>query len=210
MGSPSLAARAPRARRPQTARQRRGQLLNRVIVFVLVADVLALVTIEINHADRPEVTTASGGEASGALVQEDLGRLKDQLPAAEFPRTGQRSQTVGGSQLTLHSFQLPATGTTAGATPKSGHVFAAADVEGCTGAEVRGGAAKIDAQRFRFELGDGTKIPAGTAVKTPALTPATVPAGKCTRGWISFEVPQGKRNGFLVYAGTSEIRWTVP
>ena len=210
VGAPSVATR-PRSRRPQTARQRRTQLLNRVIAFVLLADVVVLLTIEINGADRPEVTTASGAGVSGALVQQDLDRLKNQVPVTtEPPRIGQRSQTIGGSQLTLYSFQLPATGLASGASPRPGNVFAAADVEGCSGPTVRGGAAKIDAQRFRFELSDGTKIPAGAPIKTPALSAVAVPAGKCTRGWVTFEVPEGKRNGFLVYSGSSEIRWTVP
>jgi hypothetical protein len=209
---PTLAARAPG---PKPARARRRLVVNRVIAFILLADVVVLLTNQINHTDRPKVATGAGGtsaargDSSGQAIDDDLVRTGTLIRTAQFPTTGQRSQTVGGNQLTMYSFELPASATTAGANAKAGSVLAAADVEGCANPAVKGGGAKIDAQRFRLELPDGTKILAGSAAKSPALPPATIPAGKCIRGWISFEVPLGKRPAFLIYSGTSEIRWSL-
>jgi hypothetical protein len=141
--------------------------------------------------------------------------LATQLPTAQNAvavpttqaRSGDRSQVVSGVRVTLQTFELPASGTTAGATPRAGTVFAAADIEACSSADAA--SPIVAAGRFRLELPDGTRIPAGTAAKSPALPAAIIPKGKCVRGWTSYEVPQGKRAAFLVYAGTSELRWTL-
>ena len=204
------------AEAPDQKRKRRRRTVNRAIAFVLVADVLALLIVEINHADRPKVTKAGAGESTGVVVDQALGQLAAQLPAAQSAqaaqtpaRTGERSQTVGGIRLTLQTFELPASATTAGATARAGTVFAAADVEACSSSDAGGASPIVAAERFRLELPDGTRIPASAAAKSPAFPAATIPKGKCVRGWTSFEVPQGKRASFLVYSGTSELRWAL-
>ena len=206
------------AEAPDQKRTRRRRTVNRAITFVLVADVLALLIVEINHADRPKVTKAGAGESTGVVVDQAMARLTAQLPAAQTAqsaqtpqpaRTGERSQTVGGVRLTLQTFELPATATTAGAAARAGTVFAAADIEACSSSDVGGASPIVASERFRLELPDGTRIPASAAAKSPAFPAATIPKGKCVRGWTSFEVPQAKRASFLVYSGTSELRWAL-
>jgi hypothetical protein len=206
------------AEAPEQKQKRRRRTVNRTIAFVLVADVLALLIVEINHADRPKVTKAGAGESTGVVVDQALARLAAQLPtaqtaqtapAAQPARTGERSQMAGGVRITLQTFELPATATTAGAAPKGGTVFAAADIEACSSSGSSGASPIVAAERFRLELPDGTRIPAGAAAKSPALPATTIPKGQCVRGWTTFEVPQGKRAAFLVYAGTSELRWAL-
>src|SRR5205085_2280504 len=82
---------------------------------------------------------------------------------------GERSQTVGGVRLTLQTFELPATATTAGAAARAGTVFAAADIEACSSSDVGGASPIVASERFRLELPDGTRIPASAAAKSPPL-----------------------------------------
>ena len=202
---------------PEEARRRRRRNVNRTIAFVLLADVLALLVVEINHADRPKVSKTSA-ESTGVVVDQALAALATQLPSAQASptsptsdaaRTGGRSQTVGGVRMTLQTFEQPASGTSAGATPSSGTVFAAADIEACSSSTTGTASPIIAAERFRLELTDTTRVGAGPAAKSPAFPAGTIPGGKCVRGWTSFEVPQGKRAAFLVYSGTSELRWAL-
>jgi hypothetical protein len=200
---------------PDQKRRRRSRSVNRAIALVLLADVLALLIVEMNHTDRPRVAKGGGADSTGVVVDQALGRLAAQLPTAQSTqttqpgRTGERSQSVGGIRITLYTFESPASATTAGAAPRAGTVLAAADVEACSSSETGTASPIVAAERFRLELPDGTRVPAGTAVKSPALPAATIPKGKCVRGWASFEVPQGKRPAFLVYSGTSELRWAL-
>jgi hypothetical protein len=54
---------------------------------VLLADVLALVIVEINHADRPKVAKSGGGESTGVVVDQQIARLSAQLNTFAVPTT---------------------------------------------------------------------------------------------------------------------------
>ena len=68
-------------------RRRRRRTVNRTIAFVLVADVLALLIVEINHADRPKVAKPGPGESTGVVVDQQIARLSAQLPIVAVPST---------------------------------------------------------------------------------------------------------------------------
>ena len=75
------------AEAPDQRRQRRRRTVNRAITFVLVADVLALLVVEMNHTDRPKVTKAGAGESTGVVVDQQIARLATQLTSVAVPST---------------------------------------------------------------------------------------------------------------------------
>ena len=75
------------AEAPDQRRKRRRRTVNRAITFVLVADVLALLIVEINHADRPKVAKGGTGDSTAVVVDQQIARLSAQLPSLTVPTT---------------------------------------------------------------------------------------------------------------------------
>jgi hypothetical protein len=75
------------AEAPDQRRKRRRRTVNRAISFVLVADVLALLIVEINHADRPKVAKGTTGDSAAVVVDQQIARLSAQLPSLAVPST---------------------------------------------------------------------------------------------------------------------------
>ena len=75
------------AEAPDQKRKRRSRTVNRAIAFVLLADVLALLIVEINHADRPKVAKGGTGESAGVFVDQEIARLATQLTSFAVPLT---------------------------------------------------------------------------------------------------------------------------
>jgi len=63
-----------------------------MIAFVLLADVLALVIVEINHADRPSVTGAN--DSTAVVLDHALSNLSTQLAATATTRPGTNYRTT--------------------------------------------------------------------------------------------------------------------
>jgi hypothetical protein len=134
-------------------------------------------------------------------------------PTATLPTTGtvvpmgMKVDTSKGS-VTVHAFVLPA-GPGSEATPFPGDVYGAADVEACAGptADNRTG---VTPAAFHLEIGHFTVHPAKADAKEPALATTPLKAGQCTRGWITFEVPEGSKVAYVIFTGTKVVAWRVP
>jgi hypothetical protein len=186
-------------RRPQVEwRSEIRGLLNRVIAVVVVANVILILVTQFGD-DEPSTSTSTNASTPVPASTAPGPRLAQ--PAA----TG-RTQTVGGARLTLHTFQFPASGVASSAKPRSGNAFAAADIEGCAASA---GVTKFDRLRFLVELSDQRRFQSISGVRQPALAPPDLTPGQCARGWVGFEVPQGARPAFLVYQGSSTVRWPI-
>ena len=85
--------------------------------------------------------------------------------------------------------------------------FAAIEAEICAG---RRAPARATAEGFRIEMVDGSRRGRSfLGPKEPALTGDRLVPGACVRGWVNFEVPQGRRPAYVVYQGSSLVRWAA-
>ncbi len=82
------------AQRPSEKRARRRRTVNRLIAFVLVADVLALVIVEINHADRPSVSKGGGNDGTAVVLDQAMARLATQLSSTSTTGTASGYRTT--------------------------------------------------------------------------------------------------------------------
>jgi hypothetical protein len=111
-------------------------------------------------------------------------------------QVGESVRTAAGNTVILHSWN--------GAVP-GGRV--AGDVEVCA----TGSAAQVDPSLFSLVLGDATSQPpdTGPGGPVPAFTSRGLVTGQCQRGWITFALPAGQAAAFLVFRGTTVIRWSL-
>jgi hypothetical protein len=90
----------------------------------------------------------------------------------------------------------------------NGFKYIAAEVKGCSGPHEKN--LSFEPAYFLLKLDDGTMHDHGAGAKKPELAGATVPAGKCLSGWVTFTVPDGALPTGVVYDGSSRTTWTVP
>jgi hypothetical protein len=198
---------------PRVDPARLGRLLNTIIGIVLVADVIALITVEINHASRPKVTNTSAapakGPASAVALDQALSNSGAQSSPGQNLPTSDRAQTIGSAVLRLLAFEPSAFGTSATVTTMAGTTLAAANIQACSQAASASTGLRVDPALFRLELPDGTRIGPTQPAKTPPLPSTTVAQGRCATGWVTFPVAQNKRPSVLVYGGPQEVRWRL-
>lgn len=127
-------------------------------------------------------------------------------PVGVIVALGTPVDTSKGS-IVVHAFVVPISASTA--TPFPGDVFAAADVEACGGphADATTG---ITPARIHLQVGRYSIPPSATPQRQPALRDSPLPPGRCVRGWVTFELPQGARPAYVVFQGTEVIGWRIP
>jgi hypothetical protein len=148
---------------------------------------------------RPSTTTTAAPAASGGSTTSSTS------PPGPPLRIGENGTTRDGNTIRVLSYQQPVAGTVLEAG--AGQEFAAVEAEVCAG---RRSVPRVSPDSFKVELTDGSRrgrIYFGP--KEPQLADTSLPTGQCARGWISFEVPEGKRPAFVVFQGSSVIRWSA-
>jgi hypothetical protein len=118
---------------------------------------------------------------------------------------GERSETREGNVIQMVAFVQPLR---AGVIePGVGMEFAAVEAEICAGP---GGAQRVSPEAIHVELADGTRRGRSFfGPKEPALAETRLAGGDCVRGWVNFEVPEGVRPAYVVFSGSSVVRWTA-
>jgi hypothetical protein len=123
--------------------------------------------------------------------------------------------TSGDSRVTLYAWEQPANLPQApsgisGPQPGAGAEFAAADVEECASDQAR---QQITANPFTYKVvgPDNVHHSADPGYRMPPFNGATLYAGDCVRGWVTFQVPVGQRPAYLQWEGFSgggpPLRW---
>ena len=93
-------------------------------------------------------------------------------------------------------------------SPGKGREYYAAEVRACSGPNEKG--LTFQKQYFLLEMPDKTVHDPGLGVKRPELIGGEVPAGGCLDGWVTFTIPEGRKPAFVVYDGSSQMKWRVP
>jgi hypothetical protein len=104
-------------------------------------------------------------------------------------------KTPTGNFITLYSVKT-----------SSGH--ASADIKVCTSSHTPAGTMVVPSF-YSLRLSNGSSVPPGAAVKTPALVMTPLGPLKCARGWLSFAVPKGASPAALVYTYGAPIVWQL-
>lgn len=151
------------------------------------------------------IACGSTGNDQGSSSQESSDVEETAASDNTKAQTTQQGLSIGetaafpyGDTVTLYSYTSPAQATHPEVwTPSPGSQYAVIDVEGCGGTQ-----AVPDAQGesltsvfspdfFALQMPDNTRLEPTVGVVEPALEAVDIPAGKCVRGNVSFEVPQG-------------------
>ena len=103
-------------------------------------------------------------------------------------RLGVSAKTAKGSVI-VHAYDA-AVAPTSQATPEAGKKFVAIDAEGCAGSEADE-TTGIDPLLFYLQFQAQPYYPLPTGVKEPVLHQTALARGRCARGWITFEIPEG-------------------
>lgn len=118
---------------------------------------------------------------------------------------GQRSRTKEGNEVEVTAFVQPVS---AGVLePDPGKEFGAAEAQICAGPR---GARRVSPESFKLEMADGTvRGRSYFGPKEPQFADARLEGGACVRGWLNFEVPKGQRPAYVVFQGSSVVRWNA-
>lgn len=143
--------------------------------------------------DDERVTTTSVATSSTTIADPNALRM------------GQKTETKEGNVVQLLAYQQSVPATVL--EPGPGTEFAAVEAEICAGPRRP---AQVTAEGFKVEMADGSvRGRSFLGPKEPALTEARLAPGACVRGWVNFEVPQGRRPAYVVLAGSSLARWAA-
>lgn len=139
--------------------------------------------------------------------------LTSTTPTPTMPTTGtvvpmgMQIDTTRGT-VTVHAVEAPATSDGDDGTPFAGDEFVAADVEACGGAHADK-TTGITPGAFHLELGHFVAHPAQAQVRQPVLRSTVLGAGRCVRGWVTFEIPQGAKVAYVIFTGSKVVAWRV-
>jgi len=125
------------------------------------------------------------------------------------PTVGTKIRVSNGS-VKFWGYEQPVSADGTGKDPADpGQEYAAVDVEACSTATRK---QQVTPFMFTLVLPEGSKEHATVTVKQPPMYSALLSKGDCTRGWVTFEVPQGSRATQLTFGvpGGTPSKWKVP
>jgi hypothetical protein len=123
---------------------------------------------------------------------------------------GEKSQTQAGNIVTIHAFETDVKSGNQFSQPEEGNMYAAIDVEACAGPTPEKGSMSVNPLDFSLQMPDNTRIRESEHVKEPDLQVTDLPPNECVRGWNTYEVPAGQKPAFVIYEGTSILKFRVP
>ncbi len=161
------------------------------------------VTRTVTVPAKPPPETAAEGDASEPTTRSN---------ASETAGTdtgfvvGETASTDVGNEITVHSYEyVPPTDIW---QPEPGFEFAATDIEGCASPNLEGSAG-FNPYDFGLQMPDNTRLDPDIGVKEPTLNDTTLTPGDCVRGFVTFQVPQGETPSYVIFTGSSIIKWAV-
>jgi hypothetical protein len=164
--------------------------------------------------------------AVSALIVAGCGKTTSREVAADAPVPGASSAApatpprpatqdhVVGDTVTLGSGSVTVAETESAVqagrlfNPPPGKEYFAASVRGCAGQSEED--VEFRPEYFFLQLADHSRYPAGLGMKKPELIGGTVPSGGCSKGWVTFTVPEDAQPVFVVYEGSESVKWAVP
>jgi len=184
--------------------QRRGRVLGGVAIGMTAAAGLALLVLNVGLMANDPVLNAPKFNA-------DFGGASTTVVPVRVP-FGQHVTRFNGDTVTVYGIVSPVQpDPDLAASPDSGMVFVAIDVEYCA---TKQAAQEVHAYWFTLEAPGNAWRPA-TPVKEPVF-PAlqSLALGACSRGWISFQVPEANSQNLgvifavvLTYVA-EDFRWS--
>lgn len=185
-------------------------------VFALVASGLALGLVGCgspSHNGSADRGTESLQSSTLTPTTASMPTTEATTPAPSALAPGQTATTAAGN-LTVHVISYPVAGSEqAQRIASHGVTFAVADIEVCP--STAAGFSPNDFHLFDSDNHDYTFWNVQIGAKTPNLTKNLYPPiiGVCSRGYLTFEVPPGKRLialGYVGGSGGSPVIWRLP
>ncbi|HET7487780.1 MAG TPA: hypothetical protein VFJ85_07620 [Acidimicrobiales bacterium] len=148
-----------------------------------------------NALDAPASTTTTTQPAASTTTA-----VGETPPLA----LGQPGKTRDGNTIRVLSWVQPVA-SSGPLEPDLNQVYAAAEIEICAG---RRGAPRVSPEVFAVQLEDGSsRGRTYFGPQQPELGDAKLVADQCVQGWVNFEVPSGHRPSYVVFKGSSHLRW---
>lgn len=127
------------------------------------------------------------------------------------PVIGETVSMESGARLTVHSYETPAPLPSWYQQLKPGYELSAIDVEAYAGSNPEGHLDHIQLSDFQLQMPDHTRLRSTLSVKEPTLGNNSLVCGDDIRGWVTFEVPEGKKPRFVVYSTIRAVKkWAIP
>ncbi len=145
---------------------------------------------------------SSGGKATPTANPSPSTSVK-----IDFFRLGQRAASSKGT-VVVHAYD-PSVPSSDTVTPDPGDRFVAIDVEGCAGKHADENTG-IEPAVFYLQIGRKTYYPVDPGVREPALHKTVLAPGRCARGWVTIEIPEGGKPQLAFYRGLTRIGWVLP
>ncbi len=128
--------------------------------------------------------------------------------------------TESGNMLTVHSYAA-SVAPMESLKPEEGFEFSSIEAEGCASLSSGEDAMAITPNAFTLKLADGTVVLPETvegrymAAREPALQTMDPEPGTCSRGFITYQTPQGEKPEIVTFedtlvAETAAVSWRIP
>ena len=147
--------------------------------------------------DPPGGATGDAGGTTTAPVQPRTARV------------GEKVDLANGDSVRVHGYDGNATPSNEFSRARPGMTFRAVDVEACAGPQ-RSQDGVVNPFDFVLLLPDGGRAQSSIPVKEPGLGVAPLDPGRCTRGFVTYEVIAGVTPTAVVFERPGlNVRWTV-
>ncbi len=177
--------------------------------LAMIIGALALLSACGSSEERGKVDTGVKADATSAATI-SITASPTIVASAKFI-VGEAVKTDAGNTVTVHTYEAPVTsGLDQYSVPKSGMMYAAADVELCAGANPKSGSAGANPYNFELQMPDNTRAQPSFGERKPALHDTQLVANDCVRGWVTFILPIGAKPTSVNFKGTSLVKWVVP
>jgi hypothetical protein len=176
-----------------------------LLAVALVASACSTSAGNTEEVKRATATTvASAGGSPGTIAPSSDTTPTTVVKKIAVANVGQTITTRNGNEVAVHALRWPLDVP----SPDPTKVYAAADIEACSGANPKTDAG-VAPQFFQLELANNTAWPAAKPVQQPALRPTTLARGHCVRGWVSFLVPRSVTPILVTLRTSTQAAWRV-
>ncbi len=204
----------------QPPKRKRSHTVQLVAVGAVVAVTLGIVGAFAYAKTRDSEPLAPAAQASTTAAAAGPTKAAATSAPAAKPKAGQEVALPSGLKVTVFAWQSPVAKKTIKPSEldwPNGYVWGALDVQVCLPADAPDGSSLSSAPwTVRFadnttaEYADVTGLTGWPKPQYP-MADRAVPAGSCTRGWITFAVPGGATPSAALYAppDITPIEWSM-
>jgi opacity protein-like surface antigen len=179
--------------------------------FTILAGAVAAAGLLSAACAAEEPTATKVGEASQAgSVETTASTAKPAAPKQTDFKVGDKVEAKG-NVITVYGV-APYTSDNQFMKPEAGMRWMAVDVEACAGPDAKD--FSVNPFEFELQLADNTRAEPNMLGKDPSLNHTELSAGDCVRGFVSYEVPNGKNPVKFIYNemsffGGAKVKWAL-